>query len=364
MPIRSFAERVKRMKKILAFALVLLLGAGPLAPLEPAWGLPAQGGGPPITASSAVLIDVATQKFIYAKSPHIRRPPASTTKILTALVVLERVSTKSVVRIPSWVRSIEPSKVYLRRGEHYLVRDLLHATLISSANDASEVLAVATAGSQARFAQWMNERARRIRCRNTHFVNPSGLPSAGQFSTSYDLALIMKEARKNSFIVDSLSQKYRLIRSLEGRKIWLRNHNRFLWRNPRTVIGKTGYTREGRHCFVGRIKWGGREVLVSLLGSHRLWQDLKVLLDYQFGVAFYKIYKNRRHWSPAETRALQAALGRAGYSPGPADGKFGPLTLRAIELFQKKNGIPPDGILGPLTCKRLVRFGFPQASCR
>jgi len=354
------------MKKILAVGLVLALGvAGLLSPLEPAWSLSVQGkGGLPITASSAVLLDVATQRFIYAKSPHIRRAPASTTKILTALVVLERVSTNTVVRIPSWVHSIEPSKVYLRAGERYVVRDLLHATLISSANDASEVLAVATAGSRARFAAWMNERARRIGCRNTHFVNPSGLPSPSQFSTSYDLALIMEEARKSSFIVESLSQKYRLIRSLEGRKIWLKSHNRLLWRSPRSVIGKTGYTQGGRHCFVGRIKWGGREVLVSLLGSHRLWRDLKILLDYQFGVAFYKIYKNRKLWSRLKTRALQTALSRAGYSPGPVDGKFGPSTLRAVELFQKNNGLHPDGIVGPVTCKRLLRFGLPPNSCR
>ena len=353
------------MKRILALGLVVAWGVGLMPPWEPAWGLSVQGkGGLPITASSAVLFDVATQKFIYAKAPYIRQAPASTTKILTALVLLERVSTNTVVRIPSWVRSIEPSKAYLRPGEHYLVRDLLHATLISSANDAAEVLAVATAGSRARFAQWMNERARRIGCRNTHVVNPSGLPSPRQFSTSYDLALIMKEVRKNSFIVESLSQKYRLIRSLEGRKIWLKNHNRFLWRTRRSLIGKTGYTRGGRHCFVGRIKWGGREVLVSLLGSHRLWMDLKVLLDYQLGVALYKIYKNRKLWSRLDTRAIQSALIRAGYSPGPVDGKFGPSTLRAVEVFQKKNGLHPDGIVGPTTCKRLARFGFPQGSCR
>lgn len=357
-------KRVPKLKRILALGLVLTWVLAILTPLEPAWGLAVQSGGPSITASSAVLFDVATQKFIYAKSPHVRRPPASTAKIMTALVVLERIPTHTVVRIPSWARSIEPSKVYLRAGEHYLVRDLLHATLINSANDASEVLAVAAAGSRAKFAHWMNERARRIGCRNTHFVNPSGLPSSQQFTTSYDLALIMKEARKNPFIVDSLSQKYRLIRSLEGRKIWLKNHNRLLWRSHRSVIGKTGYTRRARHCFVGRIQWGGREVLVSLLGSHHLWRDLKVLLDYQFGIALYKIQKNRKRWTTSQTRVIQAALRRAGYSPGPIDGKFGPSTLRAIELFQKRNGLHPDGIVGPSTCKKLTPFGLSRSSCR
>lgn len=352
------------MKRNLTLLLVFAFLAATFPPLGPAWTLPSEGGGLPITASSAVLFDVATQKFIYAKAPHVRRPPASTAKIMTALVVLERASPNTVVRIPSWVRSIEPSKAHLRAGEHYLIRDLLHATLISSANDASEVLAVATAGTRAKFSEWMNDRARRIGCRDTHFANPSGLPSPRQYSTSYDLALIMREARSNPFIVDSLGQKHHVIRAIEGRKTWLKNHNKLLWRSHRSVIGKTGYTRGARHCFVGRVKWGGREVLVSLLGSHRLWRDLKVLLDYQFGIALYKIYKNRRLWSESETRVIQAVLTRAGYSPGPIDGKFGPSTLRAIELFQKRNGVHQDGVLGSATCKKLTRFGLARSVCR
>jgi len=257
-------------KKFLSFSLGIFLALASSPVLEFGQAQAAPGEGLPITAPSAVLLDVGTQKFIYSKAPHARRPPASTTKLMTALVVLEKVSPQKVVRIPAWVRGIEPSKAYLRAGEHYLVRDLLHATLISSANDAAEVLAVATAGSRGQFARWMNDRSRRIGCRNTHFTNASGLPSNAQYSTSYDLALMMKEARKNSFIVDSLSRKYHTIRSWEGRKIQLRNHNRLLWRNPRSVIGKTGYTRRGKHCFVGRIKWGGREVLVSMLRSQLL----------------------------------------------------------------------------------------------
>lgn len=351
------------MRKVVSLSLIGMLVLAAVPPVESAWAAPAYGLS--ISASSAVLIDVATQKFIYAKAPHARRPPASTTKILTALVVLEQASLNQVVRIPGGTGRIEPSKIYLRPGEHYRVRDLVHATLISSANDAAEVLAVATAGSRARFAQWMNERARRIGCKDSHFSNPSGLPSSSQYSTTYDLALIMKEAQKNSFIVDSLGLKYHSIRSLEGRKISLRNHNRLLWKTQRhSVIGKTGYTRKGKHCFVGRVQWGGREVLISLLGSHRLWQDLKILLNYQFGASLYKIYKNRYHWNKSQTRAIQTVLKRSGYSPGPVDGKFGPKTVRAVEQFQKRNGLHPDGIVGPVTCQKLTRYGLKSSICR
>lgn len=352
-------KRLSTLSLILAFLLLNLTpgGSSGIVLASPAMAVL------PITARSAILIDLGTQRIIYAKAPHVKHSPASTTKVMTALVVLERMSPEAVVRIPRWVSSIEPSKADLRPGEHYRVRDLVHAALISSANDAAEVLSVAAAGSRGQFAQWMNRKARRIGCRDTHFTNASGLPSGSPYSSSYDLVLIMREARKNSFIVDSLGRKYHSIQSLEGRKIFLKNHNKLLWRSHQTVIGKTGYTLKGRHCFVGRIQWGGREVLVSLLGSHTLWRDLKVLLDYQFGAAFYRIYKNRRLYSRKKTRKIQTALQRAGFSPGSPDGQFGFRTLHAVELFQKANGLSPDGIVHTSTCRKLTRFGLSKSYC-
>lgn len=331
-------------------------------PVEPVWAAPAAGL--PISAGSALLLDSNTQRVIYAKAPHTRRPPASTTKVMTALVILERLSLNQVVRVPAWAKSVEPSKIYLRAGERYRVRDLLHAVLISSANDAAEVLAAAAAGSRAQFAQRMNAKAHSLGCRNTRFTNASGLPLGVQYSTAYDLALIMNEAEKIPFIVDSLGRKYYSFRSLDGRKLHLKNHNRFLWKSPQSVIGKTGWTRKGLHCFVGRIRWGGREVLVAMLGSHRLWKDLLVLLDYQFGVAFYKVYKNRKLWPASETRNIQKALSRAGFSPGSADGRFGPKTVRAVELFQKSHGLSADGLVGSKTCNQLTRYGLLKSYCR
>lgn len=318
----------------------------------------------PLSAPSAVLLDAGTHKIIFAKAPHVHRPPASTTKLMTALVVLEKSSLDRVVRVPHWARSVEPSKIHLRAGERYTVRSLLQAVLINSANDAAEVLGVTLGGSRAAFAEMMNAKARRIGCRDTHFTNASGLPSGSQYSTAYDLALIMQEVRKNSFIVDSLSRKYLVIQSLNGRKIPLRNHNKMLWKQSTTVIGKTGYTRKGRHCFVGRIRWQGREVMVTLLGSNRLWKDLKILLDYEVGRSRHRIQSHRSHWSASKTKALQVALRRAGFSPGEVDGKFGPKTLRSVERFQKHQGLQVDGIVGPQTCRALSRFGLPPETCQ
>lgn len=349
------------MKKLFSLQLVLLLLTTNLSFPET---LQAAPHSLPITAGSAFLWDISAQRVIYSKALHTRRPPASTTKIMTALVVLERVPLDRLITIPRWAASIEPSKIYLRPGERYRVRDLLHATLISSANDAAEVLAVAAAGSRTRFVQWMNEKARAIGCKNTRFANASGLPLGNPYSSVYDLALIMKKAKENPFLVDSLSRKYHTIRSTGGRKIHLRNHNRLLWRESRSaVIGKTGYTKRGRHCFVGRIRWGGKEVLVAMLGSRRLWKDLKVLLDYQFGVSLYKAYKNRKIWSTEATRAIQRSLLRAGYSPGPVDGRFGSRTVRAVLQFQKSRGLASDGLVGSRTCKALTGYGLSAAYC-
>jgi D-alanyl-D-alanine carboxypeptidase (penicillin-binding protein 5/6) len=318
-----------------------------------------------ITAPSALLIDAQTQRVIYAKSPHSRRAPASTTKVMTALVILEKISLDRVIKIPSWVRSVEPSKIYLKSGEKYRVRDLLHATLISSANDAAEVLGVTAAGSRTKFAQWMNAKARAIGCRDTHFTTASGLPLGHQYSTAYDLALIMKYARKNAFIVDSMERRYHAIYSTAGRKIYLKNHNRLLWKTEEnSVIGKTGWTRKGKACFVGRIQWHGREVFVSLLGSHRLWHDLGILLNYQFGAGLFKIQKNKKRWSNSQTRKIQFALTQAGFSPGSIDGKFGPRTVKAVQRFQKHQGIRSDGIVGTETCSKLSHYGLSKSLCR
>lgn len=352
------------MKRIVSGILVLGLLVGMLVPAGPVWAISSAGASLSLTASSALLIDAGTQRVIYAKAPHLRRPPASTTKVMTALVILERVPLDRLVRIPGGVGAIEPSKIYLRTGETYRVRDLVHATLISSANDAAEVLAVAVAGSRERFAQWMNAKARAIGCRDTHFTNASGLPLGHQYSTVYDLALIMDYAGRNPFIVDSMSRRYHTLYSRSGRRIFLKNHNRLLWKIKSLVIGKTGWTRKGRACFVGRIRWQGREVLVSLLGSHRLWQDLNVLLNYQFGAAIFTVQKNRKRWSSTQTRKIQQALRRAGSSPGPVDGRFGPKTVYAVRRFQKQQGLRSDGIVGPQTCGRLTRYGLAASSCQ
>ena len=310
----------------------------------------------PITAQSAVLMEGNTQRMLYSKNINEKRAPASTTKLLTALVVLDYLGLNDVITIPRFVGGIEPSKIYLKPGEKFYVKDLIRATLVNSANDAAETLGVAVAGSTQNFADLMNKKAKALGCDQSRFVRPSGLPAAGQYSTAHDMAMIMNAAQRVPFIVQTLKIKTMNIRSLNGRNIGLRNHNKMLWKDSRQVLGKTGWTRTAKHCFVGMINVGQKQVVVAILGSKKIWKDLKKLVDYQFGMAISKVSANRKMWSAFQTKKIQSALKSSGFYKGGIDGQFGPKTVRAIERFQSANGLPPDGVVGDSTWNLLEHF--------
>ena len=234
----------------------------------------------PVTAESVVLMDPWTKRIIYSKNPHIEFPPASTLKIMTALVVLKNSHLEKKVVISKFASSMEPSKVYLEEGEIYLIKDLLKALILNSGNDASVALAEGIAGSEEGFVDIMNEMAKTIGAKNTNFKNSNGLPEEGQYSTAYDLALIVREAMKNRNFVDIARIKNTEIEELSsGRRIKLKNHNKTLWKDaPYLVLGKTGYTKKAGHCFAGYIQYNRwRKVIVVILKSRKPWSDLKLL---------------------------------------------------------------------------------------
>ena len=308
-----------------------------------------------ITAPTAILVDASTQRFVYAKIPHLKRAPASTTKLLTAMVAADLISLNAVVTVPKYIEGTPPSKIHLRAGERFRVKDLMRAMLIKSANDAAEMLAVSAAGSRANFALFMNQKARAIGCRDSHFMNPNGLPHPAQYSSAYDMARIMKAIQKYPFIVDTLKVKTMTIQSLGGRRISLKNHNKMLWRDSRPVFGKTGWTRKAKHCFVGEIHLSGRKVFVALLGSHSLWRDLKKLVDYQFGMKLIPLHRTHKIWAH-KPKKIQSALKRAGFYSGTVNGQLGPSTIRAIKKFQRANHLHADGVVGPITWEKLQAF--------
>ncbi|MDP2921504.1 MAG: D-alanyl-D-alanine carboxypeptidase family protein [Candidatus Omnitrophota bacterium] len=235
-----------------------------------------------ITAYSAVLMDTRNKKVVYSKNPHVKLAPASTTKLMTALVVVNESSLDKKVTVSKRATWMPPSKVDIKRGEVYTTGDLLKAALLNSGNDASVALAESVAGSEAEFTRLMNNMARRLGAKNTNFKTSNGLPAKNQYSTAYDLALIAREAMKNDKIIEILGMKYAEITEFNtGRKIKLRNHNKSLWKESScTILGKTGYTMKARQCFAGCIKYDKRRsLIVVILKGKKLWPDLKELAE-------------------------------------------------------------------------------------
>ncbi len=318
----------------------------------------AEAGSITLVAASAVLLDGQTQQILYARAPHTKRAPASTTKLLTVMVALDHLSLDKIVQIPGGLEYIQPSKIGLHEGELFYVRDLVKAALIKSANDAAVALAILTAGSTSAFAKLMNQKIKSIGASNSHFVNPNGLPASGQYSTAYDLARIMMAASKYPFIVNTLKIRSAVIYSRSGRRILLNNCNKMLWRTG-GVIGKTGWTRTARHCFAGRVQSNGKVIFVGLMGSQRrqyLWSDLRRIESFSTGKTLRPITLAPQAPSRQETIKIQKALGRAGYFKGNPTGFFGKRTKVSVRSFQKAKGITVTGTVGPQTWKSLKAY--------
>jgi D-alanyl-D-alanine carboxypeptidase (penicillin-binding protein 5/6) len=243
-----------------------------------------------LTARAAVLMDAATGKIIYQKDAELRLPPASTTKIVTAILALESgrklsesfTVSKTATRVPA-------SKLYLRPGQSLSIEDLLYAILLASANDASMVLAEGIGGSVEHFAELMTKKAHEIGATNSHFTNPHGLTAPDHYSTARDLAILFRYAMKNSTFREIVQTKissvssHAMIRKKDvARRISVRNHNRLLWNFDGAIGGKTGYTLAAQKCFVGAVVRNGVTLIVSILGSRDQWGDTKKLLGYGF----------------------------------------------------------------------------------
>jgi len=239
-----------------------------------------------VTARAAILIDQQTGEVLWQRNPDLPLPPASTTKIVTAMVALQSGRLDDALMVSPRAAAAPPSKVSLRPGWRMRLRDLVYALLLNSANDAAVVIAEGLDGSVPEFAERMNAEARLLGATNTHFVNPNGLPAANHYTTARDLATMFAHAVQNPVFETIVSTKTASVRPAEGSARWiaLRNHNRLLGNYRIQVIGKTGWTRAAKKCFVGAARADGREISVAVLGSTDVWGDLKRLLEYGIGV--------------------------------------------------------------------------------
>ncbi|MDP8267061.1 MAG: serine hydrolase [Candidatus Aceula meridiana] len=253
-------------------------------------GLAAKKKNHTVSARAAIFSNSTKVKRLYGKNVHAKILPASTVKVMTALLVLEKLSFNKSTGVSKNATYPQPSKIYVKPGERYKIRDLLYAILLNSANDAAVVLAEAVAGTEKKFVKMMNKRARQLGCKHTRFANPHGLPSAGgtQYSTAYDMYLIFRQAIKHPFFTAAIKLKYKTIYSEEGRKIKLKSHNKMLFFNwRRKPYGKTGYTRKAGACFLGHIKKGGDELIIAIFKckSGQRWKDIKRIISKYGGIS-------------------------------------------------------------------------------
>lgn len=236
-----------------------------------------------IKSEAAVAIDAVTGRVLYAKNPEHFHMPASTTKLMTALVVLDNVGLSDVVTVSRKAANTAAVKVGLKEGDKVTIDTLLHAALIKSANDAAVALAEAVAGSEGEFVKLMNKKAIEIGAENTKFINANGLPGKGQHITAHDLAKIMRVAILSPVLKDILNTRVAEVATQSGRTVLITNTNRLLWYDEDIVGGKTGYTRQARHCFVCAGARKNETIIVAVLGAPSrglLWKESKNLMAF------------------------------------------------------------------------------------
>lgn len=242
-----------------------------------------------IVGEAAALIDDRNGQFLYEKNPSERLYPASTTKILTAVIALENCKIDDRVTIPAEACNVDGSAVGLIEGEQMSLEDLLYALLLNSGNDTAVAIAIHTAGSVENFANLMNQKAKELGAVNSHFINPNGLPDPNHYSTAHDMALISYYAMQNPEFRKIVATKTRTIdRSDPTAQIYLENHNRLLWNYEGAIGLKTGYTDEAGQCLVSAANRNGRELLAVVMKTegNNIWTDSTALLDYGFDVYY------------------------------------------------------------------------------
>jgi serine-type D-Ala-D-Ala carboxypeptidase (penicillin-binding protein 5/6) len=274
-------------------SVIILIGLFLLA-ASPAIGAPSKQGDaasaemsageaePNVVAQSAAVIDSFTGDFLYLKNENAIQYPASSTKILTALLIIEAGDLDKPVTVDISDTKVEPTKLDLNPGEQYTRRQLIYGLMLKSANDVAMALARDNAGSIEAFAEKMNRRAAELGATNSHFENPNGLHDPSHYTTAHDLALIARAAMEQPFFRQVVGTIYYNWKSPKGVVYQLRNHNRLLRHFAGCNGLKTGYTRAAQQVLVSSALREGHEVISVVLHTDKpgIWEDSKALLTY------------------------------------------------------------------------------------
>lgn len=237
-----------------------------------------------VQARSALLIDAQSRRVLFERNPTMKLPPASTVKLLTALVAYEKNGLAGSILITPADTRVEPSHIPLIAGEEVSLSDLIHSLIIGSDNDSGMAVARAIAGSVPAFVEMMNARARELGCTDSQFTNPHGLPDPRQVTTCRDLLRIFDRFLEHAELREIARIQRFALRTRAGAQT-IRNHNKLLGVYEGMGPAKTGWTYASRHTYAASATRGGRELRLILLHSPNKWTDARVLFDYGFAAA-------------------------------------------------------------------------------
>ena len=232
---------------------------------------------PAVSARCGILMDAATGRVLWERCADDRALVASTTKIMTGLVIAESCDLDARVAVDDQAVAVEGSSIYLKRGEILSVRELLYGMMLHSGNDAAAALAIYHSGSIKEFAAQMNRRAEALGLHNTHFSNPHGLDDVDNYSTARDLAYLACAAMDNSVFSRIVSTKTAAV----GSRVYT-NHNKLLWKYSGAIGVKTGYTKSAGRILVSCAQIDGRRLVAVTINAPNDWQDHCGLFDYGF----------------------------------------------------------------------------------
>ncbi len=230
-----------------------------------------------VSAEAGIVYHPATQQVLWERSSDEKLLIASTTKIMTALIALERCDLTETVTVTAEMANVEGSSMYLQVGQDYTVEELLYGLMLASGNDAATALAIHTAGSEAAFAELMNSKARELGLENTSFENPHGLDGTLHYSTAYDMARLAACAMDDPDFQKIVGTRHTTIKGLT-----YVNHNRLLWQCEGVIGVKTGYTKAAGRTLVTCCEREGERLICVTLSDPDDWKDHKALYDWAY----------------------------------------------------------------------------------
>jgi D-alanyl-D-alanine carboxypeptidase len=235
------------------------------------------------SCQAGCIMDAKTKKVLWSRDKDTMRYPASTTKIMTCLLMLEHYKPEDVITAPPDILSVKESSMNLKPGERVRVKNMAYALMLRSANDGCYAIAKQMDGSVAGFSERMNKRAKEIGCENTHFDNPNGLNDKNHKISAFDLCLVAREALKRPDFRDIVKTQRKVIdRSMNFQDRLMVSRNKYLWQDKSADGVKTGYTVPAGHTYVGSATREGTQFITSLLNAPHWMADHKMMLEWAF----------------------------------------------------------------------------------